>query len=159
MKLSQAIAYVAAQNESIAKRITHSGLRISIEHPRGTTRLLKDDEGKVVWKKYMHHDYGFFENTDGRDGDEVDVMMGPLTNPDDVFIIHMIDKGPDVDEREDEDKVMLGFPNADAAKVAFHLHYPENFYGGMTVLPMKLFKKRLAHAQKPYTNRKLTARM
>jgi|SRR5215471_17086449 len=158
MRLSQAIAYVQTQNEEVAKRIRHSGLSISIEHPKGTMRILKNDEGKVVWQKHMFHHYGFIDKTTGRDGDAVDVMIGPLENPAEVYIIHMLDKGPDVSEREDEDKVMLGFPSADAAKQAFHLHYPKSFYGGMTVLPIKKFKERLTTASLPFHTRKIHAR-
>jgi len=158
MKLADAIQYVAAFNAPVQHRLSHSGLHISIEHPRGTQRVIKNDKGKVVWNKYMHHHYGYLDKTKGRDGDEVDVIVGPLTQAKDVYVIHMLDKGPDVDARQDEDKVMLGFPSAEAAKQAFLTQYPESFFGGMSVLPLAAFKKRLAKASLPNQKRKIHAR-
>src|ERR1700749_1222791 len=95
---------------------TSHGLPVTIEHPKGTLRVLHDDKGNVVYKQHMYHSYGFFNGTKGRDGDEVDVFLGPVPNAKQVFIVHMLDKGPVPAEREDEDKVMPGFPSADAAE-------------------------------------------
>jgi len=142
MKLATAIAYVAAQNAPTQKSVTHSGMSIAIEHPKGSMREIKNDDGQTVWKKQMQYDYGYIRNTQGRDGDEIDVMMGPLQQCSDAYVIHMVDMGPDVSERQDEDKVMLGFPSAGAARQAFHSHYPPDFYGGMTVVPVSEFKQR-----------------
>lgn len=134
------------------------GLKLTIEHPRGTQRTLYNDEGKKVYSVHMHHHYGYFNGTKGRDGDEVDVMVGPLKDAKEVYVVHMKDMGPDPAEREDEDKVMIGFPTADAAKRAFLLHYPPDFYEGLTALPVATFKNKLAQAQLPYRKKKLTAR-
>lgn len=134
-----------------------AGFPVTIEHPKGTQRKLHDDKGNVVYKVSMMHDYGYINRTKGRDGDEVDVFVGPIKDPKEVFVVHMKDMGPVPAEREDEDKVMLGFPSADAAKAAFLAHYPPNFFESMTTLPIATFKKKLKHASKPYTNTKIHA--
>lgn len=133
------------------------GFPVTIEHPKGSVRTIKDDLGRVVYEKRMYVHYGFFNKSKGRDGDEVDVMVGPVPNAKEVYVIHMLDKGPDKDARQDEDKVMMGFPNEQQAKNAFFLHYPQNFFGGMTTLPLATFKKKLAEGSKPYRRKKITA--
>jgi hypothetical protein len=139
----------------IGNKIKSHGLSIVVEHKKGTRRILHDDSGKVVYSQNLHHDYGFIKNTKGRDGDEVDCFIGPMKNAAEVFIVHMLDKGPVVAEREDEDKTFIGFPSADAAKTAFLLHYRKDFYGGMTSLPLADFKKKLKTAKMPYREKKI----
>lgn len=156
MRLADLIAH-NKDTPVVGIRHTAHGLPITIEHPKGTLRVLHDDKGNVVYKQHMYHSYGYFNKTKGRDGDEVDVFLGPVKNATEAFIVHMLDKGPVPSERENEDKVMLGFPSADAAKTAFHLHYPKSFYGGMTSLPVDEFKKRLKTASLPYRKKKITA--
>ena len=133
------------------------GLAITIEHPKGTLRRLHDDKGNVVYKKHMYNSYGYFNGTKGRDGDEVDCFLGPLKNAKEVYVVHMKDLGPVPSEREDEDKCMIGFPSADVAKAAFLRHYPATFFGGMTTLPVDVFKKKMRQASKPHRKKKITA--
>jgi|SRR5581483_355303 len=139
-------------------KMARHGLPITIEHPKGTQRKLFNDDGKLVYSVHMHNHYGYFDNTKGVDGDDVDCIVGPMENAKEVYVIWMVDKGPDVAQREDEDKVMVGFPNAEAARRAFHLHYPKNFFGGMTVFSVANFKNKLATAQLPYRRKKLAAK-
>ena len=146
MKLNAAIRYVEAQNEKVQSFTERHGLSIAIEHPRGTIRELKDDEGNIVWRKLMHNGYGYFVDSIGRDGDEVDVMLGPHTDVDEVYVVRMVDMNPDVSQRADEDKCMVGFRDANSAKHAFLQHYPESFYGGMSAIPVEEFRKKLARA-------------
>ena len=137
------------------KAVVH-GLPVTVEHRKGSVRTLHDDDGNVVYKQHMFADYGYFNKTKGRDGDEVDCFMGPLgSKAKEVFIVHMLDKGPVASEREDEDKCFVGYPSADAAKTAFLLHYPAEFYGGMTSLPVATFKQKLKTAQKPHMGKKI----
>jgi hypothetical protein len=159
MNLSQAIAITAHGKDtpSANKKMTVSGLPVTIEVPRGKDRVLHDDDGKQVYRRRMFHHYGFLNGTKGRDGDEVDVFVGPISDAKEAYIIHMRDMGPVPEEREDEDKVFLGFSSADAAKAAFLLHYPPTFYDGMTALPIEQFKKKLATASLPYRKKKITA--
>jgi len=140
------------------EKITVQGLSVVVEYPKGSVRELKNDAGETVYKRLMRYSYGYFEHTQGRDPDEVDVILGPFADTcKSAFIVHMLDKGPDVDEREDEDKVLFGFGNAVAAKLAFFSMYPKSFFGGLTELPMATFKEKLATASLPYRRKKLTA--
>lgn len=147
----------AKDSKSVNMKMERHGLPITIEHPRGSMRVLHDDQGNVVYKKHQFNHYGFFQGTTGRDGDEVDCIVGPMENADTIYIVHMIDLGPDKNEREDEDKAMVGFGSAEAAKQAFLLQYPKSFFGGMTVLPVETFKKQMAQASRPYCRKKITA--
>lgn len=154
----EAVVQLALMNadQNAPKSIKHvkfQGFDIAIEYPAGVTRELKNAKGEVVYRKRMVYSYGFIATTKGRDGDEVDVMLGPSEKAQEAHVVHMIDLGPDVDQREDEDKVMLGFPDAEAAKKAFEKHYPATFYGGMTSLPLDVFRKRL----KQLPGKKITA--
>lgn len=163
MILEQAISLqkiqAHANDTSVADiQTVRHGLPITVEHPKGTQRELHDDDGKLVYSKHMYYDYGYFNGTKGRDGDEVDCMLGPVLNATEVFVIHMKDMGPDKTEREDEDKCMVGFPSADSAKAAFLMHYPKDFYDGMTALPVDQFKQRMSTASLPYRRTKITAK-
>jgi len=158
MKLAQILALTDLAADAIVAKTRVHGLPIHIEVKKNQHRIIKNDQGNVVYKRLMLHDYGYIAKTKGRDGDEVDVFVGPIGDKaKDVFVIHMKDMGPDKKEREDEDKCMLGFPSADTAKAAFIAHYKPEFFGGMTVLPVAAFKKRLAQTQKPHTHNMLHA--
>ena len=157
MRIMDILRLQAGDTKPVNRKVVRHGLSITIEHPKGTFRVLHDDRGVVVYKKLMSSDYGYFNGTKGRDGDEVDVMVGPMENAKEVYVVHMTDKGPRVDEREDEDKCLIGYPSATAAKAAFLAHYPRDFYSGMTCLPVETFKKQLATASLPYRRKKITA--
>lgn len=157
MNLRDYITAHGKDSPSVNKIVTVAGCPITIEYPKGSLRQLHDDEGKLVYSRHMYSHYGYINKTKGRDGDEVDVLVGPVPNPKEVYIVHMLDMGPDKAEREDEDKVMLGYLSSDAAKAAFLSHYPKNFFGGMTTLSLQDFKSKLATAQLPYRRKKITA--
>jgi ribosomal protein L37AE/L43A len=148
----------ASDTPSAAIKTTRHGLPVTIEHPKGSTRVLHDDKGNEVYRRRMFHAYGFFDSTRGRDGDEVDCLLGPNPNAKSVYVIHMKDMGPDPSEREDEDKCMVGFDSGEAAKQAFFLHYAKNFFGGMTELSVADFKKKMKTASLPHRRKKITAR-
>jgi hypothetical protein len=158
MKLAQILALKDITADAIVAKTRVHGLPIHIEVKKHQQCILKDDAGNVVYKRLMLHDYGYIAKTKGRDGDEVDVFVGPIGDrATEVYVVHMKDTGPDKKEREDEDKCMVGFPSADAAKAAFIAHYEPEFFGGMTVLPVAAFKKRLAQTQIPHTHNMLHA--
>jgi hypothetical protein len=134
-----------------------AGLTICIEHKKGTTRVIKNDAGVVVFKTKMHADYGYFKDSVGRDGDETDVFIGPDKEADQVFTVHMLDKGHDIAQREDEDKCFIGYASHEAALQSFLQHYPEHFYGGMTSLPVETFVQKLKEASLPHREKKIHA--
>lgn len=124
--------------------IEFAGLPVTVEYKAGSRRTLRNRRGEVVYDKRMRNHYGFIRATVGRDGDEIDVIIGPDQDAEFVYVIDMIDLGPDVAQREDEDKVMLGFADQDAAEEAFLWMYPETFLGGTKEIPLHVFRDRIA---------------
>lgn len=120
-----------------------SGLPLAIEYPQGSQRKIVNPDGVVVYDRTMLYDYGFIRATVGRDGDEIDVIVGPNEDAPYVYIVDMIDLGFDVDQREDEDKVCLGFNSESAALRAFQSMYPPSFFGGMKSVSIKDFRHRM----------------
>lgn len=100
-----------------------NGFDISIENPKGSYRRGKDRNGKE-WKTLMHHDYGYFRKTVGKDGDAVDVFLGPNLKSTKVFPIDQYING-----QFDETKVMMGFDSKEEAKAAYLSNYDKDWKG------------------------------
>jgi DNA topoisomerase IB len=128
----------------VVRRYEFAGLPIAVEFPVGVQRVIKNRDGKIVYSAYMVHDYGYIENTFGLDGDEIDVIVGPDEMADSAQVFSMIDLGPDVDQRQCEQKVCIGFPDAEFARDAFLSMYPESFLGGMIEMPVQALIEKLA---------------
>jgi hypothetical protein len=125
------------------KRYEFAGVPVSVEYPAGVRRLLKNRMGRPVYDRVMEHDYGFVESTVGRDGDEVDVIVGPNPQSENAYVVDMIDAGPEPAHRQDEDKLLIGFDSPEAAKDAFISMYSESFFGGMGRMTMDELRHRL----------------
>lgn len=127
------------------------GLDISIENARGSVRRWFDPHGKETGSTKMHHHYGYIWNTEGTDGDHVDVYIGPDTTSEKVFIIDQMKKprgsspGDGLDWMLfDEQKVMLGFKSAEEAKAAYMKQYNDpRFFGSMKEMAMEDFKSKV----------------
>jgi hypothetical protein len=128
----------------VVRRYDFAGLPIAVEFPVGVQRVIKNRYGKIVYSAYIIHDYGYIEDTFGLDGDEIDVIVGPDEKADNAQVFRMIDLGPDVDQRQDENKVCIGFPDAEFARDAFLSMYPESFLGGMIEMPVQALIEKLA---------------
>lgn len=114
---------------------TFQGIPIAIENPKGSIR-----KGKG-WETKMFYPYGFIKNTKGKDGDEIDVFIGPNKFSKKVFIIRQMGRGG----AYVEDKVMLGFDNLEAARDAFCAHYDDqDFLGKITEMRIDQFKQKVA---------------
>lgn len=130
-------------------RISWHGLTIRVENPAGSIRDWGGGQTRMVY------DYGYVEGTEGTDGDEVDIILGPdLETVTDVYIVHQRRKGGDGAQfwrRYDEDKVMAGFKSEDDARVAYLRHYDDpRFLGPVTVMPIDEFVQKVrATADKP----------
>jgi DNA topoisomerase IB len=131
-----------AKDSEIVDEYDFQGIPVGVEYPAGTQRRLRNPKGRVVYDRLMHFDYGFIKDTVGRDGDEIDVIVGPNPNARNVYVVDMIDRGPDISAREDEDKVLLGFDSPDEAEDAFYTMYPRNFFGGMDTFPARAFRSK-----------------
>src|SRR5262245_23910853 len=137
---------VATRDAHIAKRYTFQGLPIAIEHPAGSDRTWTEttpDGKERIGTTRMLHDYGCIEGHLSGDGEELDCYIGPDENAPDVHIVHQ-GKAPDF-TGWDEDKTMLGWPDAGAAKAAYLAHRDdgERAFRGMTTMPLDRFKAKL----------------
>lgn len=99
------------------------GFNITIENPKGSYRKGKDRNGKE-WKTLMHNDYGYFVRTLGKDGDAIDVFIGPNLKSTKIFPIDQYVNG-----EFDETKVMLGFDSKEEAKKAYLSNYEKDWKG------------------------------
>jgi len=92
-------------------RLNIYGLSISIENPKGSIRSGVSPEGKK-WSIKLKNHYGYFNgNNIGKDGDPVDVFIGPNPNSEKVFVVNQKNKNDGFDEH----KVLIGFDNFSGA--------------------------------------------
>lgn len=122
-------------------RVVVQGLRIAIEVPRNEERRGVDPNG-TAWACRMAAHYGYFEKTRGRDGDEVDVFLGPVPESPRVYVVNQNDDAGAFDEH----KVMLGFNDAEAARAAYLGSYSPGWKGlgsivGATVSQLRWWLK------------------
>ncbi len=128
-----------AEGYPIMDRYDFQGLDICIENKKGSKRHWGDKPSEFT---KMCNDYGYVDGYEGADGDEVDVYVGPDKDSEWVYVVHQL-KVPKF-EKFDEDKVMIGFSSEEKAKKAYLKHYDrDDFYGGMSVMKMDDFKKRI----------------
>ena len=143
-----------AQKEASNYRMAHisvKGMKIAIENPVGSKRYYgkPDSEGNRKYNVMKNH-YGYFNVTKGKDGDAVDVFIGPnIENFDRVYCVDQNKIGEHKGEF-DETKVMLGFNSKEEAKKAYMDNYCPGWDGfrAITGVSLKLFKKWLYRGRK-----------
>jgi len=136
----------AAQKEAGNYKMGHvrvRGFDITIENPVGSRRYYGKDK-----KKYnvMKNHYGYFTKTKGKDGDHVDVFIGPdIEKFDKVYVVDQKING-----KFDESKVMFGFSTKKEAKAAYFANFDSNWHGFMHITGVSLttFKKWLYRGRK-----------
>lgn len=111
-----------------------AGLPIEVENPKGSDRKGTDANG-TKWTTRMNHHYGFIANSQGADGDEIDVFLGENESPKYVYIINQVETETG---EFDEHKVMLGFHSPTEAKRAYLSNYSDDWAGLGTVVSMRL---------------------
>ena len=123
--------------------IKWNGLDISIENPKGSERSGTDDDGKK-WSVKMKSHYGYFKRTEGKDGDQVDVLLGDKLDSDNVFVVDQVNE----DGTFDEHKVMVGFNTEEEAKKGYLANYEEGWtgLGAITQMTGEDFKTWLGNA-------------
>lgn len=126
--------------------ISIKGMKIAIENPKGSKRSYVDKDGKRKYNVMKNH-YGYFNVTKGKDGDAVDVFLGP--NVEDFETVYCIDQ-KNFHGDFDETKVMLGFKSKEAAKKAYLRNYSPDWRGFMyiTAVSIPVFKKWLYRGRK-----------
>jgi hypothetical protein len=120
--------------------LDYQGLQITIENPVGSTREGTKSDG-TKFKTTFYMPYGFINNTTGSDKEEIDCFIGPNMYASNVYIIHQNDRGA-----YDEDKVMLGFDNGQAAVMAYLAHFDTQAkIDSTTEMTLVEFKQMLAN--------------
>lgn len=115
------------------------GYDISIENPKGSVREKKDANGKVLWRTPMHYDYGYIKNTEGTDGDHIDVYLSDNPTEGNVYVVDQVNQS---DGSFDEHKVMYGFPSMEAARDAYKSQFEDGWkVGTITEVSREDFKK------------------
>lgn len=123
------------------RKIPWHGMTISIENEQGSMRRGTNRDGKS-WEQRMAFPYGYFNNTEGVDGDHVDCFVGPNL---DAPMVHVV-QSQKVNrwDQPDEDKVMVGFNSAAEAKQGFLDSYSDpRFFGKLTSMPVAEFLTKL----------------
>ena len=119
------------------------GFDITIENPKGSRRYYDRKNGKY---NVMKNHYGYFTKTKGKDGDQVDVFIGPAINS--FTKVYVIDQK--INGTFDESKVMLGFTTKKEAKRAYFSNFAKDWHGFMhiTGVSIETFKKWLYRGRK-----------
>lgn len=116
------------------------GLDVAIENPKGGSRSGVDKGGKA-WKVTMPAHYGYVKGTEGKDGDHVDVYIGPEPDAPAVFVVDQVDADSG---RFDEHKCMLGFRDQTSAVAAYKKAFSDGRGGdrisGVTKMSIPAFK-------------------
>jgi hypothetical protein len=121
------------------RKLAWHGLIISIENEAGSIR-----KGKG-WQTKMLFPYGYINSTEGSDGDQVDVYVGPDEDSDTVYVVHQRKYGDW--ERYDEDKCLLNFSSEADARAAYLKHYDDpRFLGPITAMPVAEFVEKARKA-------------
>ena len=122
--------------DPIKRYVDIAGLKVGIEHPRGSVRTGKGPDG-AEWSREMLHHYGRILDTKGPDGDMLDAYVGPNLDSTQVFVVDQVDK----DNIFDEHKVLLGFDSLPEAVAGYQAHYPPDWKCGPVVsLTMDAFR-------------------
>ena len=123
--------------------ISIKGMKIAIENPAGSRRYYGNNGQYNVMKNH----YGYFNVTKGKDGDAVDVFLGP--DIDDFENVYCVDQNK-ANGEFDETKVMLGFSSKEEAKEAYLSNYSPDWKGfrDITSVNIKDFKKWLYRGRK-----------
>ena len=137
-----------AQKEAGNYKMGHiklNGFDITIENPKGSYRYWKDENGKEG-KTLINNHYGYFKNTLGKDGDQIDVFIGSKLKSDKIYVVDQNNSKNEFDES----KVMLGFDNINDAKKAYMSNYSKDWKGfrSITGVNIDTFKKWLYDGKK-----------
>jgi len=111
--------------------VRHSGLRVVVDRPKGFVQEGTAPDGSK-WERTYQVDYGYFDGTQGGDGEALDVYLGPDESAKDSYWVIQVS----LDGAFDEYKVMLGFSSESAARAMYLEHTPPEFLGAVATIPV-----------------------
>lgn len=125
-----------ANSRPVLRTVDFHGIPVSIEFDKGDTKRGVGEYGNL-WTQTYEVPYGEIPGSRTlADGEGVDVYLGPEWDAPMVFVVHQLKR----DGRTfDEDKVMLGFANMDAAVEAYKDHGPEWGFGSCDAMTVDEF--------------------
>lgn len=120
------------------KQITFDGVTFKLEHLPGDVRSGVSKEG-TKWERKMYDSYGYLPGTygQGADGEAIDIYLAkdPVVGARVYKIAQQKKEGG-----FDEDKYMVGYGSAAAARKAYLRHMPKWALGSMTGMSMNAFR-------------------
>ncbi len=123
--------------------VDFQGFKVRVDRPKGFVMVGKDAKG-TPWKRTYQYDYGFFPKTEGGDGDELDVFLGPNKNAPDAYWATQTKP----DGTFDEYKVFLGFDSVAQAKAAYVAHIPKDRLQSMATMSLGMMQALLGSPPK-----------
>ncbi|MFH2034520.1 MAG: JAB domain-containing protein, partial [Candidatus Margulisiibacteriota bacterium] len=121
--------------------ISAYGMPITIENPKGSMRKGIDQTGKPWSTEMKSGHYGYFKRSEGKDGDQIDVIVGnKIVGNSKAFIVDQVD--PETG-KFDEHKTLVGFKDLEAAKAGYLANYEKGWkgLGAITELTTEKFKE------------------
>ena len=143
--MHKAIAHpTLLKSRKLHGRIDYQGIPISIETGKSRIRAWHDPHNNTSGMTLMKDHYGYITNgPDGTDGDKLDAYVGPDMQAENVYIVNQM-KAPDF-TTFDEQKIMLGYPDEEAARKAYLRHYDKpQFLGSIDTMTLQEFKDKIA---------------
>jgi hypothetical protein len=142
--LSDPPSHLKNSKRPVKREVEFAGLPVAVEIEIGETKSGVGQDGQE-WSHVYQFPYGEILKTEGEDGDPVDVYLGPIEDAPSVFVVHQLD----MDGSRDEDKVFLGFQDAEAAEKAYRDHGPAWGFGTMDEMTLDEFRRGYLRANLP----------
>ncbi|SFL23949.1 hypothetical protein SAMN05216302_104612 [Nitrosomonas aestuarii] len=114
-------------------RFNFNGMPIVIEQPRGSYRTGINNKTGKRWMSRMSAHYGYIGGTRGADGDAVDCFFGYYPESEIAFVVNQ-----HVGGRFDEHKMMLAFPDMEAAKSAYMGSFDRGWNGLESIIQLSI---------------------
>ena len=116
------------------------GLDVTIEVPKGGKRRGIDKNGNA-WEREVSDHYGYIKRSEGADGEQFDVYLGPHAHDQNAKVF-VIDQNRPNTNRFDESKAMVGFSDGVAARRSYDANFPKGLkvFRGIREMSMDQFK-------------------
>jgi GNAT superfamily N-acetyltransferase len=140
-KMAQRRRGIAKMADVAKKQVTWQGLKMKLEHEKGDVRSGVNGATGKKWSRTMGDGYGYVPGTYGKgaDGEAIDIYFNPKPVDDVATEVYKIRQKKKTGEY-DEDKFMIGYASAAAARKAFLRNMPSWAFESMSSMGMKSFK-------------------
>lgn len=116
-------------------KVDFQGLEIHIDRPEGFVQKGVNSKGED-WERVYLFDYGFIKGTEGGDGEDLDVFVGPDPDAPEAYLVTQ----RKADGSFDEYKAFLGFGSEGDAVEAYEDHIPAEFLEDVCAVPVGALK-------------------